>query len=167
MPECSGGGVYNATHGLWDLAEAFLNLCGVNTRSVALLQQQWDEYFANCPDNGIILHECHSHGAIITRNALRSYDPEKRKRIHVLAIAPAAYIDDDLCGSIRHIVSKGDIVHRIDMFGWRRNSKNVIELPRHKDAKGWIDHSLDSPTFRGEIQSWTKRMQEKFGVKIT
>jgi len=85
----------------------------------------------------------------------------------VLAIAPAAYIDEHLCGSIQHLVSKGDIVHRIDIFGWLRNRKNVIELPRHKDAKGLIDHSLDSPTFNEDIRNWKKNKIKEFEGEVT
>jgi hypothetical protein len=69
-------------------------------------------------------------GAIQTRNALRSLDPELRKRIHVIAVAPAAFIDKELCRSFVHFVSKSDPIPWIDFIGRMRNKDTVVVLDR-------------------------------------
>ena len=75
-----------------------------------------------------------------------------RSRIRVAAFAPAAYIDDYLCHSVVHYVSKGDKVHKLDIAGRRRCRHTTIELDRHPDAKGGLDHSFNSPTFKPKIR---------------
>ncbi len=162
MPDCSGAGIYNATHGLWDFVECVINLLGFNTRPVSELHGQWDKYFDNCPEGGIITHVCHSQGAILTRNALASYDPERRKRIHVIAVAPAAYIDEDHCGSVMHYVSKNDFIPWFDFKGRRRHEKNITILDRHPNAS-WFDHNFQSPTYRGEIKKRIKWISNNYG----
>lgn len=148
--DCSTSFVYNSTHGLWDLIEAGINFCGGTTRPVSLMHQEWDEYFKNCP-YGIFIQVCHSQGAIITRNALESYDEELRKRIHVIAVAPAAYIDQKTCGSVVHFVSRNDFIPMIDVKGRWKNKENIVILEPHKDAS-FFDHSIKSPTYRQHIR---------------
>ena len=156
--------VYNASHGLWDIAEAFINLLGVNTRPVSLLHKEWDDYFNNCPEDGIIIQNCHSQGTILTRNALRSYDPERRKRIHVIAVAPAAYIDEDICGSIIHYVSKRDFVPLIDLPGRWRNQHTTVILDPHPTAC-IIDHSRDSLTYQAPVRKRYEQILKNNGIK--
>jgi hypothetical protein len=162
-PGCSVSGVYNATHGIWDVVESFLNLLfGVSTRPAALLHKEWDDYFNNCPDDGIIIHYCHSQGAILTRNALKSYDPELRKRIHVIAVAPGAYIDKELCGSVVHFVSRWDFVPWLDPIGRWRNQDTIQVLDRHPKAS-YFDHASNSPTFHDEVSKRIVYVRRHFG----
>lgn len=148
---CTSSFVYNASHGVFDLIESFLNLMGIVTRPTKLLHKEWDNFFANCPDDGIIIMVCHSQGAILTRNALAHYDEELRRRIHVVAVAPAAYIDENLCGSVMHYVSKRDFVPWIDVAGRMRNRHTTVELEPHPDAP-FFDHPYSSPTYQEEIK---------------
>lgn len=152
---CTSSFVYNASHGVFDLIESFLNLLGIVTRPAQLLHKEWDHFFANCPEDGIIIMVCHSQGAILTRNALSTYDEELRKRIHVVAVAPAAYIDEGLCGSVMHYVSKRDFVPWIDVVGRMRNRHTTVELDPHPDAP-FFDHAVSSPTYQDDID---KRIQ--------
>lgn len=143
--------VHNASHGIWDLVESRYNLLGINTRPVTLLHRQWDDYFDKYGESGIVIHACHSQGAILTRNALKSYDPERRKRIHVIAVAPAAFIDEDICGSIIHFISKADCVPYVDCWGLLKNLHNVTFLDKHPDAP-MFDHDFKSPTYEDPIK---------------
>ncbi len=157
-----GTGIYNSTHGLWDFLECIVNILGFNTKPVTLLQHEWDEYFKNCPEGGIIIHYCHSQGAILTRNALRGYDETLRQRIHVIAVAPGAYIDENLCGSIVHLVSKNDIVPWCDLPGRIRNKHNIVLLDRHPDAS-YFDHAFQSPTYRQPVKERTDYIRNTYG----
>jgi hypothetical protein len=115
-------------------------------------------------DDGWIILYCHSQGAIQTRNALASYDPERRKRICVIAVAPAAYINEDLCGQVVHLISKSDPIPWIDFMGRMRNKDTIWVLDRHPDAP-YFDHSFKSPTYKQEIKEWTDYFREKIREK--
>ena len=97
----------------------------------------------------------------MVRNALRMCPDWVRKRIRVVAIAPAAYIDDYLCHSVVHYVSDGDIVHRIDAEGRERCKHTTRVLERHKDARGLVDHAFLSPTFQPAIYHETHSYLKK------
>lgn len=162
--DCGLSGVYNGTKGIWDGGEYLYNLClHGETRPVSLLCREIDDYFANCPEDGIMILILHSQGAVIGRNALELVHPDKRERIHVIAVAPGGYIDRHLCGSVVHLVSDGDIVHYIDFLGAARNGKTTTVLPRDANAKGWIDHEFKSPTFELEIRKQIKNVLIKTG----
>lgn len=151
-PGCTSSCNYNSTHGGWDLIEAGLNLLGMDSKPVKQLHQNWDSFFKNSPDDSIYIQNAHSQGVIQVRNALRSYDPELRKRIHVIAIAPAAYISQKICGSVVHFVSKRDFVPWFDVPGRILNRKNIKSLDPHPEAE-LLDHGVLSLTFRDEIEA--------------
>lgn len=162
---CSSSFVYNATHGLWDLVEAFMNLIGINTRPVGLLHQAWDDYFDNCGENGIIIIRCHSQGAILTRNALETYNkPDRRNRIHVIAVAPAAFISDEYCGSVVHYLSTRDFVPYFDPIGFLSNRHTITFLDRHPDAP-YFDHKLQSPTYTEVTKASINLILQDYGTR--
>ncbi len=68
-----------------------------------------------------------------------------RKRIDIIAIAPAAFIDEHLCNSRSHYVSR-DFVPYFDFLGYIRNKESVIKIKPHPNAK-IHDHNFDSPSF--------------------
>lgn len=68
-----------------------------------------------------------------------------RKRIDVIAIAPAAYIDRELCRSRFHYVS-WDLFPFIDYGGYLRNKDSVYMIKPHPNAK-LVDHNFDSPLY--------------------
>lgn len=77
---------------------------------------------------------CHSQRAIHTCNALIDYPDELRKRIHVVAIAPAAYIYEETCGSVIHdraLWWQDFIPWAADHKGAFRESHNLIALDSH------------------------------------
>jgi len=80
------------------------------TEATVHLLTAWNNYFKNAGPCGPILAIAHSRGAIDERNALAMISKEHRKKIFVLAIAPAAVIDYRLCAGVRHFGSKRDIV---------------------------------------------------------
>jgi len=89
---------------------------------------------------------CHSEGAINTRNALMCYNPELRKMIDVVAIAPGGYVDRYLCRDIHHYISVRDFVPLLDISGMVRNWDTIHILKPEKEANLW-DHDFKSPTY--------------------
>ena len=159
---CPGGAVYNATHGLWDFVEAFANIVGIRTRPVALLEKTWRDYFNNCPEDGIIIHYCHSQGTAQTKLALKNMPEELRKRIHVIAVAPTSYIDKKLCGSVEHLVSRWDVVPWIDLPGRIRNSDTIQMVDRDPHASHF-DHAYQSDSYKDAINKRTQFIRTTFG----
>ena len=106
---------HNATHGAFnDVLECKKGLFDrVATEPVACLHTMWDEFFNN-GGRGDFLQICHSQGAIHVLNALESYPKKLRQRIRVVAIAPAAYIPNDLCKKASHFRTGFDPVPYID-----------------------------------------------------
>ena len=121
------------------------------TNVVSELHNKWDTHFEKNGSNKVWLEICHSEGAINVRNALMCYNPELRNMIDVLAIAPACYIDRNLCRNIDHYVSMRDFVPWFDLKGRIRNQETVHVLSPHKNASFW-DHDFKSPTYSKVIK---------------
>src|SRR5262249_10610751 len=74
-----------------------------------------------------------------------------RKRIMVVAIAPAAYISDDLCLRCYHYASRRDIVPYFDWKGRKQCENTTVWLTPHRSAS-FFDHHFLSPTYREVIE---------------
>ncbi len=145
---------YNATHGTSiDLAECYDGLNYVATEPVHQLHAMWNSFFEKSPPEIYFLMVCHSQGAIHVRNALLDYPPELRKRILVVAIAPAAYIYLETCAHVYHYRAKAwrDFVPRIDTSGAKRAKGTIIDLDSHKRAS-IFDHEFTSLTYQEILQ---------------
>ena len=140
--------VYNESHGfLYDVMRSACELYFyMKTEAVINQQKKWDAFFAHASPNSFFFHECHSEGAIITRNALMSYPEELRKRIIIAAFCPAAYIPKQYAYQVTHYRSTRDIVPLIDFVGAYRCRDTTVVLSPHPDAP-WFDHPIGSPTF--------------------
>lgn len=140
-------GVHAASYGMkYDLCRARIEYNNTATEPVRLLHQVWNNHFNKAGYNASILATAHSRGAIEVKLALLTYDKELRKRIYVIGIAPAAYIDPNTCGGVRHYLSKNDFVPKIDISGARKFASTIYTLDPHPNAT-WPDHGLESPTF--------------------
>lgn len=145
-------GVYNQSRGtLVDLVESAHQLAyGTPTLAVIETINMWSDFFQK-NNKDPFLHICHSQGAIITRNSLEFTRPAYRNRIIVVAIAPAAYINKNLCQKVYHYASKNDIVPKIDVIGRMRCQDTTKILEPHPYAQGQ-DHSFQSPTYSDIIR---------------
>lgn len=144
--------IYNATHGfIEDLGECIMGLFGYATPPIRELHKAWSAFFAAHPPPEKFLQICHSQGAIHVRNALLSYDPDLRKRIDVLAIAPGAYIQDTLCNNVEHYCSTWDFIPWLDRKGRQMCKNSIHELKPHPSAS-LFDHSFHSLTYRDTLK---------------
>ena len=156
--------VHNQSKGLIpDLIRCFFELYFyMNTEAVKNLQARWDAHFLHAGPGSFLYHECHSEGAIITRNALMRYPEELRQRIIVVAIAPGAYIDDKYAHSVTHYRSTADIVPLFDFVGALRCRDTTVVLKPHHDAS-FLDHSISSPTYQDVREFKVDRYKEQYG----
>jgi RHS repeat-associated protein len=130
-----------------DIVRCFFELYFyMKTEAVQNQIDRFRSYFATAGPDAYYYHECHSEGAIVTRNALMRLPEEIRKRIIVLAIAPGAYIDEKYCYRVRHVVSTRDIVPLLDVVGALCNQNTTVRVKPHADAP-LFDHPLSSPTY--------------------
>ena len=148
-------GVYNATHGNpADLQECEMGLNYIATEPVLQLHKMWNSFFDKSSSNAKFLMFCHSQGAIHVRNALLDYPPELRKRIIVVAIAPAAYIYKETCADVIHYRAEHwyrDFIPRIDQEGAKRSKDTIVDLRSHANAP-YFDHAFCSPTYEKSIR---------------
>lgn len=141
--------VYNPT--VNPVSDACRYLCSsrsyMATPVLPKLHQNWDKFFENSSPNSLYLQFCQSEGATNVRNAIMSYDEQRRQRIDIVVIAPSVYIDDDYGGKVRHYASARDFIPNIDKAGKMRNAHTTQVLEPHKDAP-YHDHGMLSPTFQ-------------------
>ncbi|NGX48169.1 MAG: hypothetical protein K1000chlam3_01559, partial [Chlamydiae bacterium] len=159
-------GVHAASFGFKeDIQRAFLGLNNIATEPVSLLHEAWNNYFQKAGPNATILVIATSRGCIDLRLSLFTFDKELRKRIYAVGIAPAAYIDPDTCGGVRHYRSKRDFIPNIDSYGARKFAHTIYTLDPHPDAKPH-DHPLQSPTFKRPIRANVQLYLETGRIKI-
>lgn len=113
LAEYSGGyqvhWVYNANSGpIPDILKAVGYFEMVDDTPAQLLVDQWNEFFKKNGEKAIYYQECHSQGAAQVLKALQSLDPNLRKRIYIVAIAPSMMIPDELCFQVKHYASSKD-----------------------------------------------------------
>ena len=125
------------------------------TEAEGLIHQEWDNFFdGNTPDARYLMI-AHSGGAIKVRNALLTYDQERRKQISIVAIAPGAYIYKDTCASVIHyrVDMYHDIVPYLDGSGCnkaeREGTIRTLECMKGGFQGG---HSILNPTYHKKLE---------------
>ena len=102
-----------------------------------------------------LISEVHSRGALDMKIALKflnEYYPEVAQKIIVVAVAPADFIPQKLCGKVYHLVSTGDFVPELASETYERCKKEgtVIELPR---KGGYMNtHTLKGGPYEEELK---------------
>ena len=144
-------GTYSPTKGFFkDGVGYFKKFKRPRGSSTKALKNQIDNHLLEYPDQPILI-VCHSNGAVITKKALSLLDEESRKKVSVVAIAPGAFIPEDLCQSVHHYESEHDFVPRLDKKGRKKAKKNIITLKKHPKAP-LFDHSFVSPTYKEALE---------------
>lgn len=166
--------VYNHSNGVAkDLAEIFtMNYAGYSPNTEKLLRETWIQFHEENKNNpnAKYLFFCFSQGTIHAKNTLLSLPEEIRKRIIIVAIAPAAIIPKDLCYDSFNYASKKDIVPLgeatfASIVGSGQDGRSellqtaldhreqLIYLDPHPEAT-MLDHEFQSPTFADIIQTY-------------
>ena len=161
---------YNSTEGFRaDLSESIRGLNNEFVEPMKPILEAWNKFFDN-NRNGYYIQFAHSQGAINVRNCLQIYPEERRSRIIVLAISPAAYIDPKLCADVRHFISENDFYanklftqHLSNKDFKDRNNSYITRLKGHKSAPRFADHSLKSKTFENPVYKYSKISMENYG----
>ncbi len=151
---------YNPTNGWRDYGRAALEFLGGSPfKQVHQLHQLWDRNYEAGGANSLYVQFCTSEAVIQVKQALQAYPEERRARIRVIAIAPAAYISEDLCHSVHHYRTRAyrDFVPHLDRRGQKLYKGTITTVPSHQNAP-WFDHSFSSPTYvpyiRNEIEDY-------------
>lgn len=105
-------GIHNISHGnLQDYTISLLAQSGLKAEPVALLLNQWNNFFARYPDQETqFLQICFSQGAIWVNQALNYLSPEYRKRLSIIAIAPASFMPANTEAKVMHFVKREDAI---------------------------------------------------------
>jgi hypothetical protein len=126
----------------------------------------FDNFFDNAPSDGIFQIFATSQGALHLKNALKNYPEDRCKRIRVTGVAPAAYISEKKCHSVRNYEAKWhrDLIPQLEWFSRYKNRHTIEVVPSHPSAP-FHDHSFSSPTFESyifkEIQKYFHLMDYK------
>lgn len=176
--------IYNQSHGLLVgvLESFFLNhALGISPYTADLCLTVWGQFHSANADHpkAKFIHFCHSQGALHTLNALNLCSEEIRKRIIVVAIAPAAVIPQRLCFQSFNYVCENDKVHLAELIGLStlnihelrdgekrerilENRKELHILKAHANSLG-MGHGFQDPTFITEIEKRISDYLEKKG----
>ena len=146
-----------------DLKKSYLGLKLIATAPALLIKERLTFLCEHGPKDFEHLEKVHSAGAIHLRLALLMMKPEHRNRITVVAIAPAAYIKNDLCKKAYNYVSRKDFVHHLQHLCSPISTKdvNLIVLDAHPQASKVFDHAVLSPTFKIHIKNHIDRFIEE------
>lgn len=155
LSDLSGGyqvtGIYNDSRGPGAF-KAFFESLGYKTKEVMNLRTEFCRSFlelAQKRSEGTDVrhfHISHSQGGIQTKHALRGLPDPVRQHVEVLNINGGKVVPEKYCFRATNLQSSGDIVPHFDVGGQIKYRKQIETVKAHKDA-GWLDHTVNSPTF--------------------
>lgn len=146
---------------LQDLSQAHADLSYRATEETFLLRDQVLEYFNNSSPTSQLYIQCHSKGTLSVRNMLLMIPSELKKRISIIAFAPAGYINDTDLKNIQHFASPWDIVPMLDQKGREQAlHRETLTLIEPNSKTPFWDHAIDSPTFTEAKAQWFERILE-------
>ncbi len=126
-------GVYNPTHGYYkDLINTLHAQNGTLFKVNERLLKQWCHFFQHNHHEIRYLQICFSQGVAIVNATLNQLPPEYRKRICVIAIAPAILIPPNPDCQVMHFVKKSDTVPNLlttNRHRLNREDKEIIIVP--------------------------------------
>jgi hypothetical protein len=119
------------------------------TPTAILLAKNWRQTITA---QRTIIHFAHSEGCAITKLALEILLPEEREFIYVTAVAPGAFIRNDLCKKITHIINPQDPVPNIDQKGRKlvKSENTIHQVEPTKDDK-IMQHGFNHPSYINKI----------------
>ena len=153
--------VCNETAGFWnDLAQAGMQkIAGRVTPEVKALAIHFKKLIhdlGGVDSGGKIIHLAHSQGAIITYLAKAYLTSAELKMIDVITFGAAQVITSDSYNTALNYISEKDpllFINRAALAVWRSGKPtNEIICLEPIDAEGYIDHSMDGPTYKSALR---------------
>jgi RHS repeat-associated protein len=156
---------YKATHGIvLDCIQAIAGLViGVETRAVMLNRQSYKDNIPKLKEGDRFYQICHSGGTTETGLSLRGLPKSMSMKIRILAVSPAGYISEKLCGQVNHCVNKLDGITHIDFIGKKQCSNTIIEVKPVEGSESMFSHSFECPMFQNFMRNDHKDHMEKQG----
>jgi hypothetical protein len=152
-------GIYNPTQGgISDAIHTIPMQGGMITAPVKLLVDEWIQFLNQAGDDQTYVQICYSQSAIHVRQALLLLPKEQRRKIFVIAIAPAVFFDEDLGCRAHHFVKKSDTYFYMNLKG----KKNVCIVPEEthlrSDGKPFDHHDPHTPNYTAAIKPWIEKV---------
>jgi hypothetical protein len=142
---------YSPTTGIpRDVVSAFLSQSGVLNPSVLYLLEEWRDFFDK-DDTNNLCQICHSRGAIEVYNALDLLPENLRKRINVVALAPACLIPEGKAFRVRNLVNLLDPIAHVATGKDQISSPHTILSDLHSDTLN--PHTPHGASFRDSLKS--------------
>jgi len=115
-----------------DVFSAVVAQGGTCTPGVLQLLERWNDFFEQDPSH-CLLQICHSRGAIEVYNALSHLPEEKRKRVIVIAVAPATFIPNSYVKKVINLVIPSDPIPKMALHQHIRNPHTMV-LEKHANG---------------------------------
>jgi hypothetical protein len=121
-------------------------------------------------EKGNLMLIVHSRGAINARSMLPYLSEKERLRLFIVAVAPASYILEELCGDINHLISQGDGWVKYVFTELEGNEKlkkeahdpTVHYLEPHSTKNGWSqEHSFKNPVYDEKLKYSLEEFNKK------
>lgn len=162
---CQGhniGCVYSMTHGaVTDLSNTVYGQKGFSPEPVKHLLNQWNTFFHRENNKQVrYLQICMSQGSVMVKLALEQLPEEYRRRICVLAIAPAGFIPIHEGCQVMHFVKMNDIVPVALARGRSRLSGDDPEITKVSSDDGSNPHDPHGQNYIDAIEPYVKRYIE-------
>ncbi len=157
-------GLYNASHGVWDITEGgLLTRFGITSYPSKMLAKAYNKFHKEQPPHSKILQCSHSIGSGMVKRALEICDPEVRNRVISIAIGPAMIIPPEYCYKSDNYISKCDWVGLFsDPFGQMMYQDSIHYLTPHKEANLCFDHNFTSDTYNEPLHYTINNYIEKY-----
>lgn len=142
--------VHSPTFGLaGDIFRCISGKFRVASETVKKIHDVWYDFFRKNP-HGRVCWTAHSRGCIDTRNALLSFPKELRERITIIAVAPACFIEPELCQESYYLVSKGDLIPYTDFSRMIKYQHLIDFVPA--DTSMLSSHALTSQVYEPHLE---------------
>jgi RHS repeat-associated protein len=133
------------------------------------LKEEWTKYLAENKES-IVIHVTMSEGSLHADMTLPLIPEELRRRIHIIAVAPATCISKEMCASVIHFYCKKDPVPNLMALPRARELGQMdtfkeMTLPK-KDDKWYKPykhhHEFQSPIYKKDVESRVKLIMEPY-----
>jgi RHS repeat-associated protein len=153
----------------WDLIKSVFVKSGYIFPDTQLLAETWRaliEDMGGIEGGGTIIHYAHSIGSADSYSAQQLLTPDEQQMIKVITFGSPTLQPNDGFHSISHYISVRDGVPLIDIAGrigaLFRGDEHIIPVGSYIGIP-FVDHLLDSHTYRGVIEALGREFKSLYG----